>query len=464
MSPLLVLAAFFCLGAGAAFFVHLPWMLVFAVALLLAAVAAACGRLTRVPDGILLLSVLLLGFCRCAACQLPSAASIDGLAGGRRIGVRGIVAGMAQTGVTASLVMEVEEIFYGAAAREGSGKILIRPKGPMPAVDPGDRILVSGELLPCAFAFPSSRERYVRYLATHNVTRVILCHPWEIVREQRHAAGKLRRLLDSLQEGFSRVLETRLSPQSAALMRAMVLGEKNGISPFISKAMINSGTIHILVVSGFNVGIVACLAALVLKLARVPRKARFFILLPCIVLYCLLTGASEPVVRAGVMAAIMSAAVLVGRDGDIQHAFALALCSMVALNPRLLCDASFQLSFASVFALIAVYPAIRSFLGVGRLHPAIVRYIADGLAVSFAAWAGTVGIVAYYFRIVSPGAVFINVLAAPLAGFVTVCGFCLVIADRLAPALAGFIAVTADYAIALLVRIVSVPCWVLSLH
>lgn len=464
MSPLLFVTASFCLGISAAFFVHLPWAVVFAAVVILLAAVAACGAMARAGDTVIVLVALLLGVCCSAAHQLPSAASIDSVGGSRRISVRGIVAGISEGAGAVRIFLAVEEIMCGSGSRAGNGKIVVLLRRGTADIDPGDRIVVTGELLPSACAFPSSRKGYVRYLANHGMTRVLVCNPWEIAREQYHAAGKLPRLLDSFKERFFRVLDSRLSSQSAVLMRAMILGEKKGISPLISKAMINSGTIHILVVSGFNVGIVVCLIAALLKLVCVPRKARFFVLLPCIIFYCLLTGASEPVVRAGIMAAIMSAAILAGRDGDIQHAFALTLCVMVFLNPRLLCDASFQLSFASVFSLILVYPALKSLLAIGQLKLSAVRFFADGLAVSFSAWLGTVGIVAYYFHIISPWAIVINVLAAPLAGFITLCGFSLVAADKVVPVVAGFIAVTADYAIALLVHIVSLKCFVLSFN
>jgi competence protein ComEC len=227
------------------------------------------------------------------------------------------------------------------------------------------------------------------------------------------------------------------------------------VSPLIQKAMINSGTIHILVVSGFNVGIVALMLLLLLKLLRIRRKARFFFLMPCIILYCLLTGASEPVVRAAIMAVVMAAACLVNRDGDIQNAFALAMCVMVFINPRLLFDASFQLSFVSVFALLVIYPALKNFVPIERLKNRFMRYVCDALLVSFAAWMGTAGFVAYYFRIITPGSIVTNLFAAPLAGFITLCGFTLIIVDKLLPWCAQFIAATADYSICLLVHIVS---------
>jgi competence protein ComEC len=189
----------------------------------------------------------------------------------------------------------------------------------------------------------------------------------------------------------------------------------------------------------------------------VRRKPRFLSLIAGIVLYCLLTGASEPVVRASIMASVMAAAFLFGRDPDVQNAFSLSLLAMLCYNPRLLFDPGFQLSYASVFALIVLYPRLRQLLGVCRVAAAPVRWLCEGLLVSFSAWLATVPFVAHYFRVIAPGAVLINLFAAPLAGFITLCGFSVLLTDALLPPFCRFIALTGDYALALMVQIVNIP-------
>jgi competence protein ComEC len=454
VSPLLVLSFFFCSGILMAFFLRIPFLPVYCMT---APALFACWliRQPRAADLGLSMAVLLIGWC-CAACHaVVPATGIDSYPAQRRASVQGIVTEVSETiRGRCRISLTVERVIAGTVDRKASGKCIVFLKGDG-ACASGDRILATGELLPCMAVFPLTRAGYVRHLANHGFTRVLVCNRWELVVAQKQAAGKAQKVFGGIKEKFLAVLRSRLSPQASAMMQAMVLGEKKGVSPLISAAMINSGTIHILVVSGFNVGVVSFMLLAVLKILRIPRKARFWFLLPCVAVYCLITGASEPVVRAGIMAAVIAAACLGNRDGDIQNAFALAMCAMLYLNPRLLFDASFQLSFVSVFSLIAVYPYLRRLAGIERLKHMAARFFAEGMLVSFSAWLGTAGFVAYYFHIITPGAVLTNILAAPLAGFITVCGFTLIIADAILPVAARFIAITADYAICLLVHIVS---------
>jgi competence protein ComEC len=113
-------------------------------------------------------------------------------------------------------------------------------------------------------------------------------------------------------------------------------------------------------VSGFNVGIVTFIIILLLKLIRLPRKVRLACAIILLILYCLVTGASTPVVRATVMAGVFLLAYLFKREPDIYNSLFLAAIFILAFNPRQLFDIGFQLSFASVFSIIYIYPKIKS--------------------------------------------------------------------------------------------------------
>ena len=180
-------------------------------------------------------------------------------------------------------------------------------------------------------------------------------------------------------------------------------------------------------VSGFNVGIVALIIILLLKVVRVHKRARFYIAVPLLILYCLLTGASTPVVRATIMAVVFMSAYLVKREPDIYNSCALAAIFILGANPRQLFDIGFQLSFASVLSIVCLYPKIKKLLRIEFLRIKYLKFIIDGSLVSFSAWIGTMGFVAYYFKIFSPITVLANLFIVPLATLITLCGFSLLI-------------------------------------
>ena len=135
------------------------------------------------------------------------------------------------------------------------------------------------------------------------------------------------------------------------------------------------------------------------------------------------------------------------------NSLACAVLFILIINPRQLFDIGFQLSFASVLAIVYFYPKLKTFLRIHNCRNKVLRFIAEGLAVSLSAWLGTMGIIAYNFRIISPITVLANMLIVPLATLITLCGFTLVLAGVFFPALAHFSSITTSMLITLLLNI-----------
>ena len=186
---------------------------------------------------------------------------------------------------------------------------------------------------------------------------------------------------------------------------------------------------------------------------RIRRKARIIPAVICLFIYCLITGASNPVIRATVMGVVFLLAYLFKRAPDIYNSLACAALFILIINPGQLFDVGFQLSFASVAAIVYLYPKLQAFLRIRDCRSKVLRFICDGLVVSFSAWLGTMGIIAYNFRIISPVTVLANILIVPLAGLITLCGFTLVLCGLFYPLLAGLFSTTTAMLITLLLNI-----------
>jgi hypothetical protein len=104
----------------------------------------------------------------------------------------------------------------------------------------------------------------------------------------------------------------------------------------------------------------------------------------------------------------------------------------------------------SVIAIAYLYPRLKSFLGQGPPGLKIIGFLREGLLVSFAAWLGTVGLVAYYFKIFSSVTVLANIFIVPLATLITLCGFCLVMASLTLTPLAPLFAAVCELTVGLL--------------
>jgi len=180
---------------------------------------------------------------------------------------------------------------------------------------------------------------------------------------------------------------------------------------------------------------------------------RIFLIIPFLIAYCLLTGASTPVLRATLMATVFLSAYLVKRDPDIYNSLSLAAITILLINPKELFNIGFQLSFISVVSIVYLYPKIRRLLRLERIRFRLVRFFGECLAVSLSAWLGTSGLVWHYFRIISPVAPLANIFTVPLASLITLSGFSLVIASLIFPATAAFFASGLEFFIAILLRL-----------
>ena len=137
----------------------------------------------------------------------------------------------------------------------------------------------------------------------------------------------------------------------ASLLSGILLGDDNGLPAKLQEAYQNTGTAHIIAISGFNIAIIAGLFVVLFSRLLGKRKGALFALLG-ILLYTILVGATASVVRAAIMAGLAIFARLSGRrqNGLVTLAFTAAL--MAAFNPQLPWDVGFQLSFAATLGLV----------------------------------------------------------------------------------------------------------------
>lgn len=351
-----------------------------------------------------------------------------------------------------SFIFQAKEIQFSGKKYYSCGKTLVRLASKADLAF-GEELIVKGHLYRL-FNFDKNSSSYRDYLNRQGIYTVYYVLPKSgIVKLNNNQGSFLRKFSLRLKDKLEKIIFRDTSFICAAVLDAMVLGEKSNIPQSIYNAMIKSGTVHILVVSGFNVGIVAFLIMLLLKICRIPRKIRILIAMVLLVIYCFLTGTSNPVVRATVMGIVFLAAYFIKRDPDIYNSCAMAAVFILINNPNQLFDIGFQLSFLSVVSIIYLYPKIKSILPIESIQVKPLRFILEGLLVSFSAWIGTMGLILYYFRIFSPVTAVANLFIVPLATLITLCGFSLICAGVISPLLAHFFAPATEILVALLLKL-----------
>ncbi|MDD2688774.1 MAG: ComEC/Rec2 family competence protein [Candidatus Omnitrophica bacterium] len=363
--------------------------------------------------------------------------------------IRGIVNNEPVTrGNKTSFIFRVTGIKLGRYQYNCCGDILVYLKNKK-FLRYGEELILRGNLYR-----PFASSSYKNYLSNQGIFFIMRINSgFDLVRLNKNKGSIFYRVALRLKEKAGDIISRHCNSLTCAVLEAMLLGEKRNVPRLIYNSMMKSGTVHILVVSGFNVGIVAFIIVLMLKLIRVPKKPRYTLAIPLLILYCFVTGASTPVVRATVMAIVFLLGALLRREADIYNSCAIAAIFILMINPRQIFDIGFQLSFSSVISIVYLYPKIKSLLRIDGLKIKSLKIIIEGALVSLSAWLGTLGLVAYYFRIFSPITVVANLFILPLSILITLCGFSLLVMDLTLTQLAPLFASTAELAVTLLIKV-----------
>jgi competence protein ComEC len=153
----------------------------------------------------------------------------------------------------------------------------------------------------------------------------------------------------------------RLFPDpEASLLAGILLGVDNGLPADLQQAFKDTGTSHIIAISGFNIAIIASLFLSLFGRAFGERRGAFFAAIG-IIFYTLLVGAEAAVVRAAVMGVTALFARHFGRRQDGLLTLFAAAAGMALFNPFYLQDVGFQLSFAATLGLILYGQSLEAF-------------------------------------------------------------------------------------------------------
>ena len=245
----------------------------------------------------------------------------------------------------------------------------------------------------------------------------------------------------SLRNSLSQTLAEVLPEPQASLAQGVILGIRYNIPTSIRDDFASTGTAHLLAISGLHLSIMAgILLSIGIWLFGRRRHIYIWLALSTIWLYALLTGMHPPVVRGVIMASLFLAASLLGRQRTAITSLAFAAAIMAGIDPQILWDASFQLSFLAMAGLIFIAPpfmslgrkAVNTAIGEQGIGVSLANIVTDGFSVTLAAVIAVWPLVAHYFGIVS--------LVGPLATFLALPALPAIIAAGTLAGLIGLVA------------------------
>ena len=180
--------------------------------------------------------------------------------------------------------------------------------------------------------------------------RVFTEHAEAVILVSNHQFS-VARLAAGARRMIGQRFEALLSPESAAVARAMLLGDRTAISDELRDAYRVTGAMHVLAISGMHIIILAGLLIIFVRVLRVSPLARSIGVIVLIWAYALLTGMDPPVARAAVFLTVWASAGGLGRPATALNTVAIAGLILLAWNPLVLFDLGAQLSFLAVLGM-----------------------------------------------------------------------------------------------------------------
>jgi ComEC/Rec2-related protein len=202
----------------------------------------------------------------------------------------------------------------------------------------------------------------------------------------------------------------RLLPEpESSLVAGIVLGEKSRLPEEFYKALVSTGTIHVVVASGYNVMVVGGMILLGL-LYFLKRKWATVGALAGMIVYGFMAGADPPVVRAVIMGSVIFVGQAIGRSSKVLWSLGLACWGMLMVEPLLVESISFQLSVMASVGLFWLEPKIRLWLEEREIENWILK---TELLPTLAAQVMTGPVILYHFGRISWISPVVNVLILP---------------------------------------------------
>ena len=225
----------------------------------------------------------------------------------------------------------------------------------------------------------------------------------------------------------------------AQLLEGILLGKRSDIPTETLDIFRNSGTFHVLAVSGLHVGLVAMFCYFGLSIFRFPQKILCLLTIIAVLIYACLIGFRPSVFRASLMATLFLFATLIDRDTDYFNLLAFAALVLLLLNPLQLWDIGFQLSFVAVAAIVYFVPKMERPLRwlwegtdssssdadipiLTKFRNTAVKWLVLSYLVTLAAQIGTGPLIAYYFFRAYPLGIIVGPFAVGLVSLIVAVG------------------------------------------
>ncbi len=355
-----------------------------------------------------------------------------------RVVVEGTICGppTVRTNV-ATLPVHAERLFLAEEARRVKINLLVKIYGYEAGLHVGERIRFPAQLREFKNFHNPGGFDYRFYMKRRGLSFIATVSDGHyVVPMGRGALGLVTEALEKMRGPLRRFFSERLSYPLGPLYTALILGERQGLTPELREPFDRSGVGHIMAVSGLHLGLVAWLffvsvrwllsLSYRLTLMTDIRKLAAIITTFPVIGYGVITGLQVSSQRAMVMVLVFLWSFIIGREKDVWSSLSLAALVILTMRGDSLFATSFQLSFVAVAGILWLAPLVYARalkLGMGDDHltgshvlARVLKYVVGLIAVTTAATVITIPFIAHHFHRLPVVGLPANLTVVPLIG------------------------------------------------
>ena len=333
---------------------------------------------------------------------------------------------------------------------------------------------------------------FAELLRKQGIHGVMRCRSAEAVRflnRPNDLVTRTRRQLVVAREHCEHLLRTKLSPDTSSVAMALLLGSRGRMTSQQREAFVESGTMHVLAISGLNVAILAMFVGGLCRLFHLPRGLTAISILAFVGGYAAITEAGPPVVRAALLIFLSTLGWPWDRPTHANNLLAVTALGVLWWNPTDAFNVGAQLSFLAVAVILwlssrrgwqleenrlqaeqeAAHPTVKSEAELAKelaaklpktaIRSAVIgswSVLQNGTAVSFFVWLFSAVLIARQFHLVSPVGLLANIPMIPVATVTLCLGYSMLLVGFVSSTVAGWIAVPFEWSLRVMLWIVDI--------
>ncbi|GAB3830550.1 ComEC/Rec2 family competence protein [Pontibacter rugosus] len=325
-----------------------------------------------------------------------------------------------------STVLAVEQVQVNGQWQRATGKVQLSVPHDSEEeyeLKYGDVLLIKGARQEVAPPLNPNQFDYRKYLANKGIHFRHYLPSFQFHKLGSEPANPVLYYSIQLRRNLDEVLRERIGEKREyAIASALILGVKDELDNSIRQAYADTGTMHVLAVSGLHVGLIYTLLMLVLAKFNSSARQRWagaILVLAILWLYAFITGLSPSVLRAVLMFSLVTVGLALKRRTVVYNTVSVAALGLLFWNPYNLLEVGFQLSFLAVLGIVYIQPKLYRLLEIDNF---ILDFIWAYFTVAIAAQLATLPLGLYYFHQFPMYFWLANIVVVPLATLVLYSG------------------------------------------